>query len=80
MAPRRQTREVMRGDLEPARIRLGLTQLEIADQLGVHERTWRRWVGGERACPWSVWLAIGGLKPARGKGVTRKPRAVKKGA
>ena len=65
---RRHLREVRRGDLEPARSRLGLTQQEIADELGVHVRTWGKWIGGERACPWSVWLAIQAMrKPARGR-------------
>ena len=81
---RRALREVRRQDLEPARKRLGLTQLEIAERLGVHVRTWGKWIGGERVCPWSVWLAIQGMKPG-GKGEGRGPgrpksKALKKGA
>ena len=77
---RRRLRKVRRGDLEPARARLGLTQLEIADRLGVHVRTWAKWIAGERACPWSVWLAIEAMKPARKRGGRGKARALKKGA
>ncbi len=67
----RYLREVRRGDLEPARARLGLTQLEIAERLDVHVRTWAKWIAGERTCPWPVWLTIQNMKPGEkweGKG------------
>lgn len=81
---RRKKRVVRRQDLEPARKRLGYTQQEIADRLGVHVRTWAKWISGERTCPWTVWLAIEAIdkehlthkKHRRG----RKSRGVKKGA
>lgn len=56
-------RKVDREQLEQIRAELSLTQLEIAEELGVHVRTWAKWIAGERACPWSVWLALDGMRP-----------------
>ena len=55
---RRMRRKVDRKQLEKIRSRLGLTQQETADLLGVHVRTWAKWISGERGCPWSVWLVV----------------------
>ena len=88
--------KVRRGDLEKVRKRMGYTQLEIADRLGVHVRTWAKWISGERTCPWTVWLALQAIdmehlkdrrrspKPRRERSPKpareRKSRAGKKGA
>ena len=54
----RMRRKVDRRQLEKFRAQLGLTQQELADLLGVHVRTWAKWIGGERACPWSVFVLL----------------------
>jgi DNA-binding transcriptional regulator YiaG len=74
-------RKADRRRLEPMRRQLGLTQQEVADRLGVHVRTWAKWIAGERACPWSVWLALQAMtteapKPDR----SSKSKEIKKGA
>ncbi len=37
--------------LQKIRTKLGLTQAEFADKVGVHERSWRKWELGERPVP-----------------------------
>lgn len=52
--------------LRRAQSAAGLTTREAADVVHVHERTWRRWVTGERQCPWATlqwFLAVAGQHP-----------------
>lgn len=50
----------MTGDeFRKARLKLGLTQAQIAIDLGVHDgRTVRRWEAGERAIPGGVEITL----------------------
>ena len=43
--------------LKTARRALGLTQREMADRLGVHEKTYPKWESGERVRSWTRLIA-----------------------
>jgi transcriptional regulator with XRE-family HTH domain len=61
-------------EIAAARERLGLTQSEAADLLGVIRVTWARYEGGTRAmseAEWRYWKHVAGLERIPFK--TRKP-------
>lgn len=47
-------------DLREVAKRAGLTGEQAAAIIGVHPRTWQKWVGGERECPLAAyeWLRV----------------------
>lgn len=45
--------------------RLGRTQRGLARELGIDERTMRRYVAGDREIPPLLWAALKGLRPRK---------------
>ena len=45
-------------DMRVRRESLGLTQVWVADQLGVQDRAIRRWEAGDREIPEDVWIVL----------------------
>lgn len=52
--------------LRKAQSTAGLSSVDAAELVEVHERTWRRWVSGASQCPWATaqwFLAMTGCHP-----------------
>jgi DNA-binding transcriptional regulator YiaG len=54
------------------RSRLGLSQTELAERLGVHVRTIGKWERGERGIPEPVARLLATIRPVKWGGTKRK--------